>query len=381
MTRTLAEFEHQGLAARSKLEDEMKANFRAAYNDLEIPQPLLANADRNGGFTLYLSGGGFRGWGYLLMSQHKVSPYPIPIINGFQVSKSDFQNIAQVKTVAAEQEIFRVSKRRAAQVPAVAFLVNVLVDAIPNIKEIRFCQGGVREGFLFDTFDEATRAMDPLSAASSRYGSLSSPQMAELLMSSIPSDDKDLDRIVPASFGAPIIRALADLLFAHSSLPKESRSVAALHSPITGLLASAHGVSHTNRALLALMLCHRWDGELPPPHNTLRDQLRALLTRQEVFWCTYIGQVASLVGYVYPAGQIGFRQRIQIKAKWSTGVGKRGLEPGVALLVEVKENDPMTSGEVLRPFLEGIEAVAKKKNRAGGKEGWYVQVEVSVKRS
>src|SRR2546423_1528574 len=147
MTRKLAEVEQQDQAAKIKLEDEMKANFRQAYKDLEIPQSLLTKADRNGGFTLYLSGGGFRGWGYLLMSQHKVSPYPIPIINGFQVNKSDFQNIAQIETVAAEQEIFRVSKRRATQVPAVAFLVNVLVDALPDIREIRFCQGGVREGF------------------------------------------------------------------------------------------------------------------------------------------------------------------------------------------------------------------------------------------
>lgn len=381
MTRKLAEFEHQDQAGRTKLEQEMKADFQKAYNELEIPQSLLANADRNGGFTLYLSGGGFRGWGYLLMSQHKISPYPIPIINGFQVGKSDFQNIARIEVVAAEQQTFRVSKRRASQVPAVAFLVNVLVDALPNIKEIRFCQGGVREGFLFDTFDEATRAMDPLSAASAHYSRPSSSQIAELLMSAIPPDDKNLDRSVPASLSAPIIRALADLLFVHSSLPKESASLAALYSPITGLLASAHGVSHKNRALLALMLCQRWDGELPPPHNTLQDRLRALLTRQEVFWCAYIGKIAELVGYVYPAGKIGRLERIRFKARWSTGLGKKGLEQGVVLEIAAQKGDPMTASEMLRPFWEGIEALAKKKNRVGGIDGWYVQMEITVERS
>jgi retrograde regulation protein 2 len=381
MTHKLAELEHQDQAGKTKLEGDMKAEFQKAYNDLEIPQSLLDSADRNGGFTLYLSGGGFRGWGYLLMSQHKVSPYPIPIINGFQVTKSDFQNIARIETVAAEKETFRVSKRRATQVPAVAFLVNVLVDAFPNIKEIRFCQGGVREGFLFDTFDETTRAMDPLSAASAHYGSPSSSQIAELLMSAMPPDDKALDRSVPTSFAVPVVRALANLLFVHSSLPKESASLAALYSPINGLLASAHGVSHTNRALLALMLCQRWDGELPPPHNTLQDRLRALLTRQEVFWCSYLGKVANLVGNVYPAGKIGELERIGFKARWSTGLGKKGLEQGVVLSIEVKKDDPMTASEALRPFLEGLEAVAKKKHRVGGKEGWYVQIEVSVARS
>src|SRR5579859_1802410 len=80
------------------------------------------------------------------------------------------------------------------------------------------------------------------------------------------ASDENLDRSVPASFSAPVIRALADLLFVHSSLPKESASLAALYTPITGILTSTHGVSHKNRAFLALMLCQRWDGELPPPH-------------------------------------------------------------------------------------------------------------------
>jgi retrograde regulation protein 2 len=200
-------------------------------------------------------------------------------------------------------------------------------------------------------------------------------------MSAMPADDKDLDRSEPASFAAPIVQALANLLFVHSSLPKESTSLAALYTPITGLLASAHGVSHTNRALLALMLCQRWDSELPPPHNALQDRLRALLTRQEVFWCVYLGKIANLVGCVYPAGKIGEVDRIQFKAKWSRGLGKKGLEQGVVLLIEVKDDDPMTAPQVLRPFLDSIEAVAKKKQRVGGRDGWYVQIEVSVERS
>lgn len=381
MTRLLADVEEKGESARTNLEQEMKANFQKAYDELEIPDSLHAMAAQEGGFTLYLSGGGFRGWGYLLMSQHKVSPYPIPIINGFQVTKRDFQNVVQLEKVATEQETFRVSKRRAAQVPAVAFLVNILIDALPNIKEIRFCQGGVREGFLFDTFDKTTRAMDPLSAASTKFASPSAPRIAELLMSAVPPNCDELDRGVPSSFTAPVIQALANLLFAHSSLPKESTSLAALYSPITGLLASAHGVSHTDRALLALILCQRWNGEIAPPHDMLQDRLRSILTRQEVFWCNYLGTVANLVGNVYPAGKIGQSERIAFKSKWSAGLGKKGLDQGIRLTIEVKNGDPMTSPEALRPALEGIEAVGKKKNRVGGRDGFGVPVEISVERS
>lgn len=381
MTRRLAEIEQQGEEAKTKLQEEMKANFRDAYNNLEIPESLHATAARDGGFTLYLSGGGFRGWGYLLMGQHKINPYPIPIINGFQATKRDFQNVEQMEKVAVEQETFRVSARRASQVPAVAFLVNVLVDALPNIRVIRFCQGGVREGFLFDTLDKATRAMDPLLSASAKFGTISAPQIAELLMSALPRNSDELDRYVPSSVAGPVLQALANLLFAHSSLPKESTSLAALYSPITGLLASAHGISHADRAIIALILCQRWNGELAPPHDRLQDRLRAILTRQEIFWCAYVGKVAFLVGSVYPAGKVGAVPRIRFEAKWAEGLGKKGLEQGVRLLVGVNEGDPMTSTEVLRPMLEGIESIGKKKHRIGGRDGFGIPIDVSVDRT
>jgi retrograde regulation protein 2 len=122
---------------RQILKDDMKAQFQQAYHDLDLPDSLRQKA-QHGGLNLYLSGGGFRGWGYLLMSQHKVSPYPIPIINGFCVTKRDFQQIDEITTLAAEQSVFRISQRRAKQVPAVAFLVNVLVEALPMI-QVRIC--------------------------------------------------------------------------------------------------------------------------------------------------------------------------------------------------------------------------------------------------
>src|ERR1700761_6842315 len=109
---------------REVLVEDMKAQFRQAYEDLDLPDALRQKADR-GGLNLYLSGGGFRGWGYLLMAKHRVSPYPVPIINGFCVTKRDFTQTEEMSTLAAEQSVFRISKRRAAQVPAVAFLVGI----------------------------------------------------------------------------------------------------------------------------------------------------------------------------------------------------------------------------------------------------------------
>jgi retrograde regulation protein 2 len=362
LTRKLNEAESQGHSATEHLAEEMKSNFSAAYRDLHIPESLSTKAEQEGGFTLYLSGGGFRGWGYLLLSESKISPYPVPIINGFHVGKQEFQSVSKIQNLAANvQGIFRVSKRRAAQVPAVAFLIDVLCLAMPNIKGIRFCQGGVREGFLFDSLDTETRAMDPLCAASARYGRDSAGEIAQLLLDAIPQDDR-VGRRAPACFAKAVMRALADLMYEQSSSPKESASLGALYCPLTGVLASAHGVSHKDRALLALMLCQRWSGELAPPHEGLQGRLRQILTRHEVWWCNYLGKVAALVGGVYPAGTIR-QSRLRFSVEWASGLGKKGLEDGIRLTVFVKEGEPMTSPGVLSDAIKEIEDVGKKKYR------------------
>jgi retrograde regulation protein 2 len=130
------------------LRDEMSAKYRDAYKTLAISQELETAAENDGGLTLYLSGGGFRGWGYLLLSEHAIRPYPIPIINGFRVTSRDFENIHNVQIVAQQEDIFRVSERRASQVPAVAFLVEVITNALPKVKEVQFCQGKIRFSFF-----------------------------------------------------------------------------------------------------------------------------------------------------------------------------------------------------------------------------------------
>jgi retrograde regulation protein 2 len=357
----------------------MKAQFRQAYNDLDLPDSLRQKAD-HGGLTLYLSGGGFRGWGYLLMSQHRVSPYPLPIINGFCVTKRDFEQTAEMSTLAAEESVFRISKRRAEQVPAVAFLVNVLVDALPMIQHVQFCQGGVREGFLYDTLDASTKALDPLEAATAQYGTSSAADLAALLWDSLPGANH-LDRSLPSTFTPSFVRAVANMMYLHLPLPKETRSLAALHAPVTGVLASAHGISHANRAILALTLCARWGSDLPPPHNDFKARLSAITTNQEGFWAKYLGSVAALVGTVYPAGNVDARHpRLKFSARWADGLGKKGLAQGVRLKLQCRREDPMTCPMALSTLVNELEKVGKKKNRVGGEHGYGVPIEVGIER-
>ncbi|GME27293.1 retrograde regulation protein 2 [Neofusicoccum parvum] len=292
-----------------KGEEEMLANLSAAYNSLNLPEELQS-LDAAGDLNLYLSGGGFRGWGFALMDQHpEVRPYPIPIINGFSVPARTFHNTAAIVAVlndASERQepltMHRVSKRRVSQIPAVANLVACVAEALPAIRDVFFCQGGVREGRLFSELEPQLRSQRPLLAATQKFapprhrGEQSSFAMGSMLVAAV---EKYRNTDV-----ADVAFALANLMYKHCSLPKDVRAAAALQCPVTGELAGAHGLSHKNRAQLAVALCERHGGrkELDPANVQQYDRLLQLVDVEWRWHLRYLGRVAAVLGVVYPAG-------------------------------------------------------------------------------
>ncbi|KAE8334925.1 hypothetical protein BDV24DRAFT_171785 [Aspergillus arachidicola] len=368
LTKRLEQAKAEGKKAEKALKQEMIKNFQEAYRALEVPEFLLETAKSLGRFDLYLCGGGFRGWGYVLMKQHKVDPYPIPIINGFRVHRGDFHDTVSVldSVSDSDEKIFGVSKRRASQIPAVAVLVNVIMDALPDITHIQFCQGGVREGFLFDRMPQEIRAQDPLLAASLPYASPSNAAIRELLTAALPSTSSPMEsRHAPVSFTPQLLGALANLLFAHSRVPRESRSAVALHSTTTGILASVNTLSHTERALIALILCERWAGDLAPTDEVFHRQLSRCVSKQEAWWCQYLGRVATLIGDVHPSGRVSdMHWRIRLETEWESIVKKK--DECDMLHLKVKCNNDVAvaafSLDSLQERAEKVEKVGKKKN-------------------
>ncbi len=241
-----------GMRAMAALKKEVQESLLAAYRSLEVPEEVERN-----GLSLFLSGGGFRGWGYVLMDKHVVNPYPIPIINGFSVKPDMFQDVVSVEShiVAQGGTMLGVSQRRATQVPAVAFLISALTEALPEIKEVRFCQGGVREGALFSSLPPSIRNQSPLDTATLAYAPPSSKSLSVLLSAAVPSP-------CPPILSS-IFLATVHLLYFHGPLPAENRAAAALRCTTSGLLAGVHGLLHEERTALALLLCERWGGEIP----------------------------------------------------------------------------------------------------------------------
>nr|KMM65400.1 retrograde regulation protein 2 [Coccidioides posadasii RMSCC 3488] len=370
---------------RQNLENEMIPKFKDAYSELCVPKELLDHAAKREGFDLFLSGGGFRGWGYLHMNRSKVNPYPIPIINGFRVDCSEFCDTSGIMSSAAMEgsKIFGISDRRASQVPAVACLVKSLTKAIPNIKTIQFCQGGVREGYLFKTLPEETRLKSPLVVATAPYSTQSAFELSSLLLRALPCGvPENTDASVPLSFTETLLVALANIMFAHSSISRESRAAVALHSTINGLLASAHGISHADRALLALLLYERWRGDLSPSDQSLLRRLRQITSREEVWWCQYLGRVAALVCDIYPSGIIRDKiPRVDFLAGWAKG--KKG-KTHVRLEITLPNNSPGVDLSWLMGAKQSIEKAGKKKNwvraveRIGEIEDWGLKIDVSL---
>jgi retrograde regulation protein 2 len=402
LSRRLAAASKAGGQAMAELRDEITGKLRAAVEAIGIPESLLKEIDGPNGLTLYCSGGGFRGWGFVLMSEHPVRPYPIPIINGFKTSTSEFLNASVVMAAASdEQEIFRVSERRADQVPAVATLVCCLAEAFPVVKTIYFAQGGVREGALFLTLDRETRGQNPLETATSVFATPSSPALAALLLAALPS-------LAPSSaysdVNTHIIKAFAQSLNIYSGLNKDIQAASGLRSTTTGVLAGTHGVTHEERAIFAIMQCERWGGvgALSPNDADFWKRLIQLIGPDASWWALYFGRIGAILGHVYPAGVVGDDSppRITINASWSDGKDetndgetahkskkdkkkykKHGHEAKTKLVLDVElvdSADIQVANAACLKALEKLEKLGKKKNWPGESGGHKIVVNTRV---
>ncbi|SCU95607.1 LADA_0G16490g1_1 [Lachancea dasiensis] len=303
------------LSRRMKLEDkkELFAEIKEAYRDgitkIGIPEEMLEEAHQNGGFDLFTCGGGLRGMGHLLLSQSK--DYPIQtIINGFSCSFEEFSSMADYLLmkgrVPKSKKIFKVSERRASQLPAVGLLMSAAFESLPDIKTVHFSEGGVREGTLYSILPREARAEDPLLVATRPYAPLLAPKYLELLRAALPKND------VPKIVYSRIAPALCNLAFVHASYPKELQPTAALHVATTGILAGCHGLSHRARALIGIALCNRWGGDMPDQELEHKKLLEDVVLRDGdkvereriVWWTQYIGTIMFVICGVHPGGNI-----------------------------------------------------------------------------
>lgn len=383
MSRRLSEATEYGKIA--DLENEVRAAMKNAFKNLNVPSGLMQRTRGKLGFTVFLSGGGFRGWGYLLMSRHQVQPYPIPVINGFVATTEQFLDTKEVESAAAaalkneNDEVFRISDRRASQVPAVSFLIKALAHAIPEVTEVRFCQGGVREGYLFSSLPNAIQIKQPLVVATKSFSQDCSHIIQGLLKNALPpghvsSDPTKVDDV----FSSELIEAFANTMFVHSTHSKDLQASAALRFTTSGILAGVHGLTHESRTILALLLCARWGDEIPPIDAVFKQSLEKLVSGRIFLWfIRYLGSIAALIAAIYPAGVPGKIQSKRLALKScrlpsDTEYGKMQLQVSFG-----RDLDEI----MLAKEIKNIEKIGKKKNWVGGKGGVGLTIDIVVDNS
>jgi retrograde regulation protein 2 len=309
------------------------------------------------------------------MSEHSIKPYPIPIINGFRVTRESFHDTQTVQAAVKGNQapdIFRVSQRRASQVPAVAFLVDCLAKTLPSIGNVYFCQGGVREGMHFAEMAPNQRAEDPLVTTTKPYARRSVKEITAILLEAVKFPSSGSRKPV---FHVATVTGLVQGLYVHAAFPKDVAAGAALRSTTTGFFAAAHGISHEQRALLAILLCERYGGfgSISPTEQDFYRRMMHLLPEGTAWWCMYLGRVAAVVASVYPAG-VATVERLKVKVDWmTTKKGNSKLCIDFAFVQTIDELD-----ETVHTALSKVAKCGKKKNWMDG-EGHRVLVTVNGK--
>ena len=338
----------------------------AIEKELGIPQWLWEEAKCNNGFNLYLSGGGFRGWGHLLMSRARTQPYPIPILNGYRVSNLEF--FPNISTPLDGLKSHRISTRRASQVPAVQLLLRAMEQARLQVLHATFVQGGVREGLLYEGLPPPIRAKNALVAATLPYAPPSATAFYQLL---------DCFTLVTD----PLRVATMNLLYTHGPITKDIRAAAALRSTTTGILASANGLDHFERGMLALILCERWDADLPDTDIGLLNSLIEVCGPY-LSWCAaFMGRIAKGIASLYPAGLVGQGgQKVSLetilpRASQVPESNSPAVPESCHLKIDLLTEDVGTVG-LVNDWAKDLSKLGKKKHWHNGIKGLNVHIEV-----
>ncbi|KAF9545271.1 hypothetical protein EC957_011145 [Mortierella hygrophila] len=326
--------------ARQEIFDEMVLAFKHGLETINVAPAVREHNEREGGHRMYLSGGGFRALGYLLMARKMKkskdgSRYPIPIINGYMASGKELSKVVHEYRNLAPEEVqtcFRVSKRRAKLIPACATLMAAVMEVIP-IKDVLFSEGGVRQGGCFGMLPPAIQNKDPayetvhnfvrnfgggqpalhesdLNTLTSFVSSALPPDFANccLLPPTAGSahatevSDKDAEGLSVFIDSLPrLIPLLVLVMNCYNQLPKEARSTASWQLFLPGgALANCYGLTHNDRAILATVLSERHEGDLADPESG--DAIKKLMPGGKIARqaAKYLGKILALAGLCSP---------------------------------------------------------------------------------
>lgn len=209
---------------------ELKTKMKDTFAALKAKYPRLREqSESREGVTIYFCGGGFRGYGSMLMHTDPTQPYPIPAIGGYTVPGSRFiQWKEMLNANGHDEKIFGMSKRRREQFPAIVTVVRALVDAVPKINKVIFCSGGNREGVLYMRLAPEVRESNPLNTLPGgvpNIGDAAINSIIQTIKTAIPKGIPGATQLPPHLFSY-----LAKHTYLHMGRDDAANSAKSLHS-------------------------------------------------------------------------------------------------------------------------------------------------------
>ncbi|KAH6997913.1 Ppx/GppA phosphatase family-domain-containing protein [Ilyonectria sp. MPI-CAGE-AT-0026] len=332
----------------------------SAFPDLKAIKDAYENGNKQSKVNVYMCGGGFRGYGSMLMHNDATYPYPIASTNAYTAPGKLFKKVDKMSKVNEKEEgerIFGMSKRRRAQFPAIALVIEAFIKVVPNIGNVSFSGGSNRQGALMMMLPFEIRESNPIDvlAAVSEEERPIFDAVSGLLQDALPRE-VDFSEI-PTVFTAGLDGLFVRDIWGRAGYDKDADAAYALNNAILRD-PEAPGLTHLGRALLALTGSARWDGHLGPDDAKLFKGLTGIVESQSEdspVWAAYIGVVANVIAAilpVFPKNADEVKKTIRI----TSSIKKHR----VVLLIGVASND-ITRGLNLDELVKVIEGAAKKR--------------------
>jgi exopolyphosphatase/guanosine-5'-triphosphate,3'-diphosphate pyrophosphatase len=206
------------------------------------------------GKTFYAVGGAWRSFARLHMEQ---AGYPLHIIHHYEIAAEDARAVARLIAVQSSKSLEKmpgVSRRRIDTLPLACLALDRLL-AVLRPKTVVFSAFGLREGFYYSRLAEAERARHPLIAFAEEQGAdwrrfdLAPSEIFDWLSPVFAGETED-DRVLRIA-----ACHLSDISWNdHPDYRAEQAYIRVLHLP-------APGISHRDRAVLAMALAYRYKSD------------------------------------------------------------------------------------------------------------------------
>jgi len=206
------------------------------------------------GKTFYAVGGAWRSFARLHMEQ---AGYPLHIIHHYDIPSDEARAVARliaVQSAKSLEKMPRVSRRRVDTLPLACLALDRLLAALKP-RNVIFSAFGLREGFYYQRLSESERARHPLIAFAEEQGADwrrfdLSPQEIFDWLTPVFAGESDAERILRIA-----ACHLSDISWNdHPDYRAEQAYIRVLHLP-------APGMSHRERAILAMTLAYRYKSD------------------------------------------------------------------------------------------------------------------------